>query len=153
MTRSRRALTGIAFAAAVALIVYTGFAYMGWTSDHRKELAGLLGPAGTALLDGASVAAWQPDANYKPQSYHATRSVDEAGFRELAASAGLAVRPTPQAVEGIWQLPPDVTVKEWAPSAVPPGAGLQASGTVGQAAVWMRWYRDRAYLVAQPSAP
>jgi hypothetical protein len=153
MTRSRRALLGAALAATVVLTAYTGFAYMGWTTDHRKDLARLLGPAGAALLDGASLGAWQPDLNYKPQSYYATRAVDEPGFRKLAADAGLAVRATPQAVEGIWQLPPDVALKEWAPSAVPPGAGLQANGTVGEAAVWMRWYRDRAYVVAQPAAP
>jgi hypothetical protein len=153
MTRSRRALAAAVVAAALVLIAYTGLAYMGWTNDHRKELDRLLGPAGSGLLDGASIAAWQPNLDYKPQSYYATRSVDETGFRSLVSDAGLALRPTPQALEGIWQLPPDVALKEWAPSAVPPGSGLQANGMVGQAAVWMRWYRDRAYVVAQPSAP
>jgi hypothetical protein len=149
---TRRALLGIALAA-VAFIVYSGQSYMGWNSDHRSDLERLLGPTGAVVADGAAVAAWQPDPDYKPQGYYATRAVDEAGFRKLAGSVALKVGPTPQVVEGIWQLPPGLSVKDWAPSAVPPGMGLQASGTVGQAAVWMRWYRDKAYIVAQPSAP
>jgi hypothetical protein len=149
MTTSRRALLGSAAAAAIALFSYGGWAYMRWNSDYRDDLTRLLGNAGAPLVADAAIAVWQPDLNHKPESYFARRTIDEAGFRKIVVDAGLAARPTPDVVEAVWELPPGVALDGWTPSTVPPGAGLQASGIVGDVAVWVRWYRDQAYVVAQ----
>jgi hypothetical protein len=127
-------------------------------SANRKaiaEMQRLLGAAGAELVSaGDAVAEWAPDPNYKAQAYYAWRSQSEAEFRKALSKAGLEARPTTAADQAVWRLPDDVRLPGWDPV---PAAGntrlLQADGTVGSGAVWMRWHGGRAYLVVQPSGP
>ena len=115
---------------------------------HRRELRRLLGSAGAAIApDDAAIAAWAPDPDHQPQQYHLLRALDEAAFRALARQAGLALQPSPQGREAIWRLPAGVSLAGWAADAVPPGAGLQAQGAVGETVTWMRWHRGQLFVV------
>lgn len=138
---------------AALAIFLVGYMQMIWINQHEREIRHLLGPKGEGLLQDAQIVAWQPDLNYKPQAYYVVRSADEAGFRRLALQGNLPVIPSPEALEGVWQLPDGLQVRGWTPHNVPPRAGLQASGTIGAGAVWLRWYQGHMFLVVLPSAP
>lgn len=104
-------------------------------------------------MEDATVVAWVPDSNYKPQAYYLHRSLDETMFRHLAKQAGLSIVPSPDVVEAIWRLPVGLNFPGWTPEDIPPNAGIQTSGTVGTVAVWVRWYNGNMFLVALPSMP
>ena len=144
---------GVVIASIISIIVLFGYAHMEWIGNHRQDLRNLLAPNGEVLVQDAAIVAWEPDANYKPQAYYLVRSLEEAIFRRLAKQANLTVVPSPEVAEGVWQLPAGLKLHGWTPQDVPPSAGLQASGTVGTAAVWLRWYRGKMFLVALPSSP
>jgi hypothetical protein len=153
MMSARRTVPSLILALALGLGAYLGWMNMGWGNSEMKDLKRLLGPVGAALVEDCELVAWQPDLNAKPQAYYLRRRVDEAAFRGLAGQAGFTVAPVPALVEAVWRLPPDLAFPGWAAATVPPGAGLQASGSVGEAAVWLRWHDGAAYMVMLPSAP
>ena len=144
----RRSALIAAAAVAAVFAIYPKVTDMSSSRSHLREVRRLLGSAGEAIApDDTAIAAWAPDANYKPQQYNLVRSVDEAAFRTLAQRAGLAVQATPEAREAIWQLPAGVTLAGWSADAVPPGAGLQARGGVGETVTWMRWHQGQLFVV------
>ena len=143
----------IAAAGGAAVLVF-GLALTGrnTSAEHLGELQRLLGDAGAAIArDDMAIAAWTPDPDHKPQQYRLLRSVDEAGFRAMAQQAGLVVQATPQATEAIWRLPAGVALAGWAADTVPPGAGLQARGAVGETVTWLRWHQGRLFAVVVPA--
>lgn len=119
---------------------------------HRGELKALLGEGGATIAEGADITAWQPSLDYKPKAYYWMRSLDEPDFRALVTRAGFLLGPVPAVPEGVWTLPPDIKFAGWTPQAVPAGAGLQANGNLGRAAVWLRWFDGRMYAVALRSS-
>ena len=120
---------------------------------HGKELRRLLGPTASGWPNGARIVAWQPDLNYKPQSYYFLREVDEAGFRRMVAMAGLSVAPASAAVvDAVWRLPDGIRLNGWSDT-VPAGGALQAHGHVGAAAVWLRWAAGRVSFVVEQASP
>ena len=146
--------TALIAAAAVAAVfaLYPEVTNMSSSRSHLREVRRLLGRAGEAIApDDASIAAWAPDPNYKPQQYHLLRPMDEAAFRALAQQGGLTVSPTPEAKEAIWRLPAGVSLAGWAADTVPPGAGLQARGGVGETVTWMRWHQGQLFVVVLPA--
>lgn len=153
MTASRRLWLGALASGVMGAGLYFGKTDMGWmTSSKRDDLVRLLGAQGEALVGDAAIAAWVPDPNYKPRSYHLVRALDEAAFRRLAGQAGLAVAASPAVVEGVWRLPDGVTLPGWAAPDVPPGAGLQVHGPVGSTQLWWRWHQGQAFMVVRPAA-
>jgi hypothetical protein len=149
----RRSALIAAAAVAAVFALYPEVTNMSSSRTHLREVRRLLGRAGEAVAsDDASIAAWEPDPNYKPQQYHLVRKLDEASFRALAQQAGLAVQASPQASEAIWRLPAGVTLAGWAADAVPPGAALQARGGVGEAVLWLRWYQGQLFVVVLPAS-
>lgn len=152
MNSVKRIVQGLGISSIIFLIVILGYVKMGWIGNHGQDLRNLLAPAGEALVQDAAIVAWEPDANYKPQAYYVVRSIDESMFRRLVQLVNLPVVPSPDVAEGIWQLPVGLKLHDWTPQDVPPSAGLQASGTVGASAVWLRWYRGKMFLVALPSS-
>lgn len=149
----RSTVPSLILALVVGLGLYLGWMNMTWFSSDMKDLERMLGPTGATLIEDSRLKAWQPDLNAKPQTYYLQRDLGEAAFRRLAGQAGLGVASVPAVAEAVWRLPPDLAFPGWAAAAVPPGAGLQAGGSVGEAAVWLRWYDGMAYLVVVPSAP
>jgi hypothetical protein len=149
----RRSALMAAAAVAAVFAFYPKVTEMSSTRSNLREIRRLLGSAGEAIAsDDASIAAWAPDANYKPQRYHLLRKMDEAAFRALAQQAGLAVQPSPEASEAIWRLPAGMALTGWTADKVPPGAALQASGGVGEAVAWMRWHQGQLFVVVLPAA-
>ena len=148
MNRRLLALGGTGLLAVAGFASYFGSHNMGWFDSSRKDLARLLGVHAAALMDDSThLAAWSPDTNYKPQSYYAVRDMDEAAFRNTAARVSLQVAAVPAVVDAIWRLPAGVALPGWSADSWPLGAGLQFNGTVGGAAVWMRWHQGRSCLV------
>ncbi len=153
MKASRRAWLGLALLTVVGGGAFLGLTQMGLFNSHQRDFRRLLGREGASLADDSAIAAWAPDPNYQPLAYYLQRDLDEAGFRQLASQTGLTVAPTPEVAEAVWRLPAGLAVAGWSAQDIPPGAGLQVSGTVAAAAVWLRWYRGKAYIVVQTSAP
>jgi hypothetical protein len=152
MLGRRSALIAAATVAAV-FAFYPKVTDMSSSRSHLREVRRLLGRAGEAIApDDATIAAWAPDPNYKPQQYHLLRPLDEAAFRALAQQAGLAVQASPTASEAIWRLPAGVALPGWTADAVPPGAALQARGAVGETVTWMRWHQGQAFIVVMPAS-
>jgi len=151
--RKHRIFWGVVIVTTIYTTLLLGQTKMGWLNSDRREVQKMLGADGKALVGDATIKAWQPDANYKPQSYYLLRELGEQSFRQLAEQAGLEIRPSPEVVEAVWELPEDIKLQDWAPLDVPPTNGLQASGTVGAAALWMRWYQDQLFMVALRSSP
>ena len=151
MIGRRSALVAAAVVAAV-FAFYPKVTDMSSSRSHLREVRRLLGSAGTAIApDDTAIAAWAPDANYKPKQYRLLRPMDEAAFRALAQQAGLAVQPSPEASEAVWRLPAGVALAGWTADTVPPGAALQARGGVGEAVVWLRWYQGQLSIVVLPA--
>ncbi|MES2717004.1 MAG: hypothetical protein V4795_14640 [Pseudomonadota bacterium] len=149
MMRRLLMLGAVAALGAAGLATFLGSNSMGWFDSSRKDLGRLLGEHAAVLLDdSARTAAWSPDSNFKPQNFYMLRDMDEATFRRAATRVGLPVGPAPAATDSVWRLPTGVTLPGWLADALPAGAGLQCSGTLGGAAVWMRWYQGHAYVVA-----
>lgn len=149
----RRAVVIAAVAAAAGFALYPGLTDMGWMRSDHQDLRRLLGSPGDALVsDDSRIAAWTPDANYRPQGYYLLRALDEPGLRALAGQTGLSLSPS-GAAEAVWRLPAPLKLPGWAADQLAPGAGLQARGTLGGAAVWLRWYQGQAFLVVLPSSP
>ena len=152
MMLGRRSALIAAAAVAAVFAIYPEVTDMSSTRSHLREVRRLLGSAGEAIApDDAAIAAWSPDANYKPKQYRLLRAMDEAAFRALAQQAGLAVQATPEASEAIWRLPAGVTLAGWTADAVQPGAGLQARGGVGETVTWMRWHQGLVFVVVTPA--
>ena len=148
----RRSALIAAAAVAAVFAFYPEVTDMGSSRSHLREVRRLLGSAGEAIApDDTAIAAWAPDANYKPKQYRLLRPMDEPAFRALAQQAGLAVQQSPEASEAIWRLPAGVTLAGWAADAVPPGAALQARGGVGETVTWMRWHQGQLYVVVTPA--
>ncbi len=153
MTR-RRAVVIAAAVAAAGFALYPGMTDMGWFRPHHQDLRRLLGSPGDALVsDEARIAAWAPDANYRPQAYYLLRAIDEPALQALARQTGLGLAPPGSGQEAVWRLPQGVALDGWAADALAPGAGLQARGTLGGAAVWLRWHQGQAFIVVLPSGP
>lgn len=145
---------------AVLIVAAGPAAYWGgsrWMTHRHADAAGLrqlLGDAAEPLLGAdATLAAWTPDANYRPQAWYALRPIDEAALHRLAAQQQLVLRPPPAAPEAVWLLPAGVVLPGWRAATLPPEGTLQARGTLGQAAVWLRWHGGMLYLVALVSGP
>ena len=153
MSVSRRSVLWLMAILSIGTLLFLGQTQMNWFSSHERDLKGLLSPAGEALVDDGTLAAWQPDPNYKAQAYYLTRRIDEAGFQRLVQPTGLEAGPPPQVPEAVWELPPGVALKDWTAQDVPPGAGLQANGALGATIVWLKWYEGRMFLVATVSSP
>ena len=157
MISSRRGMLAagsLAAALAVLVTLFTGMTPMGWFNSDRSDLQRLLGPTASLLADErAQLVAWSPDSNYKPKGYYLIQPLGEVAFRQQARTVGLSVNPSPANAEAVWLLPDSVVLPGWAAADVPPGAGLQASGTLGGMAVWLRWYQGQAYTVAWVSSP
>ena len=148
----RRSALIAAAAVAAVFAFYPEVTDMSSSRSHLREVRRLLGSAGEAIApDDAVIAAWAPDANYKPKQYRLLRAMDEAAFRALAQQAGLTVTPTPEATEAIWRLPAGVSLTGWKADTVPPGAGLQARGGVGGTVTWMRWHQGELFVVVLPA--
>lgn len=147
MSARRRLLWALGLAA-IAVVAASSWESTMFGSGDRGRLRTLLGSDGALLVDDATVAAWQPDENYVPKRFHALRALDEATFRRLAAQVGLKVGPSPAAEEAIWRLPEGVTLAGWRAPDAPPAGALQASGQVGTAGVWLRWFDGTMYMVA-----
>jgi hypothetical protein len=154
MTSTRRRAVAVVSVAAAFAAFFAWMAAMGWFNSDRSDLRRLLGPTAAILADdSARLAAWAPDSNYKPTSYYLLQMLDEAAFRQQVDAVGLSVGPSPASAEAVWRLPEGVVLQGWAADEVPPGAGLQASGTLGGMAVWLRWHQGQAYTVAWVSSP
>jgi hypothetical protein len=148
----RRSALMAAAAVAAVFAFYPKVTDMSSSRSHLREVRRLLGSAGETIApDDSSIAAWAPDANYKPQRYHLLRKMDEAAFRALAQQAGLAVQPAPEASEAVWRLPAGVALAGWTADKVPPGATLQARGAVGETVTWMRWHQGQLFVVVLPA--
>lgn len=153
MARRRAVVIG-AVAAAAGFALYPGLTDMAWMRSHHQDLRRLLGSPGDALVsDEARIAAWAPDANYQPQGYYLLRAIDEPGLRALAQRVGLVLAPPTTGHEAVWRLPQGVELAGWAADALAPGTGLQSRGTLGGAAVWLRWHQGQAFIVVLPSGP
>jgi hypothetical protein len=153
MNSQKRLLIGLAIFLALSATFYIGRSSMHWNNSHLQDLRRLLTSSGAILVEDADISAWEPDANYKPQAYYFLRAMDEASFARLAKQIGITAAPTPEVTEGIWRLPGGLGLQGWIAQDIPPGSGQQASGTVGAAAVWLRWYRGQMYGVVLPSSP
>lgn len=116
----------------------------------RRELGELMGPGAVGLLRDATIVAWQPSADYKPEAYYWTRTLDEAQFRAHASDVGLSPEPTTTRLPGALKLPDDVQVCDWRLDAQADAPGLQAEGEVGDTRVWLRWSAGRLYGAAMP---
>ena len=148
----RRSAVIAAAAVAAVFAFYPEVTDMGSSRSHLREVRRLLGSAGEAIApDDAAIAAWAPDANYKPKQYRLLRPMDEAAFRALAQQAGLTVAASPEATEAIWRLPAGVALAGWSAGSVAPGAGLQAQGAVGETVTWMRWHQGKLFVVVLPA--
>lgn len=148
----RRSALIAAAAVAAVFAIYPKVTDMSSSRSHLREVRRLLGSAGEAIApDDTAIAAWAPDANYKPKQYRLLRPMDEAAFRALVQQVGLAVQPSPEASEAIWRLPAGMTMAGWAADAVPPGAALQARGGVGETVTWMRWHQGQLFVVVTPA--
>ena len=148
----RRSALIAAAAVAAVFAIYPKVTDMSSSRSHLREVRRLLGSAGEAIApDDTAIAAWAPDANYKPKQYRLLRPMDEAAFRALVQKVGLAVQPSPEASEAIWRLPAGMTMAGWAADAVPPGAALQARGGVGETVTWMRWHQGQLFVVVLPA--
>jgi len=150
----RRTLSAVLVVAAGPAVYWGG---QRWMDHHHTDAAGLrqlLGAAAEPLLGwDATLAAWVPDANYRPQAWYAMRPLDAAALHRLAAQQQLVLRPPPAAAEALWQLPAGVVLPGWRAATLPAEGTLQARGTLGQAAVWLRWHGGTLYLVALVSGP
>ena len=148
MKRQHLAL-GAAAVLAAGLAGCIGISSMGWFDSTRRDLQQFRGASGAAWLDNsARLLAWSPDPNYKPQADYLLSTMDEAAFRRAAGSGGLALVPVPPIEQGVWRLPAGVSLSGGQADSLPPGAGLQAQGTVGMVAVAACWHQGHAYLVA-----
>lgn len=152
-SRRRLALGAVVALAGAGGVALFGRRFMQIFDSTRGDLQQLLGAAGAAWLDdSAQISAWSPpDLNYKPQAYYLMRNMDEAAFRAAAAQVGLEVVPAPPLEQAVWRLPNGVTLLGWRADSLPPGAGLQIGGSVGQAAVSARWHQGLAFLVVTVS--
>jgi hypothetical protein len=133
----------LAVAAAAAL---TQGCVMWPFGNAKKDVQSLIGGS-DAWLRGAEVVAWQPDPNYKPQSYFVSHAASESEFRSWAASLQLQVDPAPAIPPNVFILPDKVTLKGWDPSAE---AALDARGTRGRSALWSRWRAGHVSTVVAP---
>lgn len=122
-------------------------------NESHNELVALLGPAGQSLIASAQIAAWSPDANYKPMAYYLIRALDEAQFQSMASSAGMVPKPAPRVADATWQLAPGVSLSDWTVRPMPPEGALQFQGPMGQAMVWVRWQGGQAFMVVKPAMP
>lgn len=143
----RGALLALLILIGILWLTGVGLNDMGFFSSDKQDLRRLLGDPGTALVEGAEVATWQPDPDHKPSTYYALRSMDESNMRKLAKSLGMTVAPIPALEEAIWKLPPEVRLPGWAAAAVAPGDGLQGQATFGSANAWMRWHGGQLFVV------
>jgi hypothetical protein len=151
MSRRIFFVTAAGFVLGLAYILQQGVNPMSWFNHQGADLRRLLGSTAADWSEGARIAMWQPDANYKPQCYYILREVDEAGFRRMAAVAGLTVAPAPAVVEAVWRLPAGVQLDGWSDTA--PVGALQARGMVGAAAVWLRWSAGWVSIVVEQASP
>ena len=148
----RRSALIAAAAVAAVFAIYPKVTDMSSSRSHLREVRRLLGSAGEAIApDDATIAAWAPDANYKPKQYRLLRPMDEAAFRALAQQAGLTVAASPEATEAIWRLPAGMALAGWTADKVPPGAGRQARGSIGETVTWMRWHQGQLFVVVTPA--
>ena len=116
----------------------------------RRDLGVLMGPSAVGLLRDATIVAWQPSADYKPEAYYWTKPLNEAQFRAHASDVGLSPEATTTRLPGALKLPDDVRVRDWQLDAQADVPGLQAEGDVGSTRVWLRWSAGRLYGAAMP---
>ena len=123
-----------------------------WPFDRdKRELANILGPAAAPWLDGAEIAAWTPDPNYKSPSYFVVRDMSEDDFRAWATAADLRVSDTPSVPSGVFVLPAGVEVGRWLGHTVEGSVGVEGQGTTSRASIWSRWYAGVTYTVVRPA--
>jgi len=118
-----------------------------WPFDSAKKDVNALIGGSDAWLRHATVVAWQPDPNYKPESYFIVNATTEAEFRSWAASLNLLVGPAPAIPPNVFVLPAGVSVEGWSPATE---GALDARGTRGRVTIWSRWRAGRASTVVTP---
>ena len=150
--RARSAITvGLVTVIVLGIVIgLKGTAVWPFGSDE-KELADILGADAAAWLEGAEIAAWQPDLNRKPESYFVMRPMSGDDFRAWAAAAQLTMTKTPGFASGVLVLPDGVTLSRWLGKPVEGAAGLDAEGTTPRAVIWSRWSDGVAYTVVDPT--
>lgn len=121
--------------------------------SSTQQLAQLMGATGALLIKSARVTAWQPDPDHQPAGYYLVGAGDEAEWQRLNESMGLSTGANGPRGPGIWRLPPGLEMPDWAASDLPAEPAHQSHGTVGTAAVWLRWHGNTIYAVVMPSAP
>ena len=141
---------GIAAWLALLVVAAAGVVVQGcamWPfGNAKKDVQSLVGGS-EDWLSGAEIVAWQPDPNYKPQSYFIVHAASESEFRSWAASLQLQVDPAPAIPPNVFVLPEGVSLTGWNAS---PEAALDARGTRGRTPVWSRWRAGRASTVVAP---
>jgi hypothetical protein len=114
--------------------------------NAKKDVQSLVGGSGE-WLRSAEIVAWQPDPNYKPQSYFIVHSAAESDFRAWATALQLQVDPAPAIPPNVFVLPDGIALAGWN---VSPEAALDARGTRGRTMVWSRWRNGRVSTVVAP---
>ncbi len=118
---------------------------------EHDEVAGILGPAALPWLEGAEIAAWTPDPNFKAQSYFVVRTMSEAEFRSWAAAVRLQVSEAPSIPSGVFATPDGVTLTRWITGPTPDASSLDAQGDTDRAAIWSRWQEGVGFTVIHPA--
>ena len=152
--RARSAVAiGLALGSLVVLgilITLKGTAVRPFGSDPQ-DLAEILGANAAPWLEGAEIVAWQPDPNWKAQSYFVVRAMSRDDFGAWAAAVELKVSQTPSFGSGVFVLPDGVTLSRWPEKKTEGATGLDAEGTTASAVIWSRWSDGLAYTVVHPT--
>lgn len=118
-------------------------------NSSRTDLHRMLGSDVTPWLEHAEIASWTPDLNQKPQRYFVAAALSADEFRSWTGSIKLVVSDAPTVPNGVWKLPPDITLKHWV-DASSTTALIDAQGSTAGANVWARWSDGIAYIVVYP---
>jgi len=118
-------------------------------TSSRTELHRMLGADSSPWLEHAEVVPWTPDLNQKPQRIFISAALSADEFKAWAGAIKLVVSNVPGVPNGVWKLPPDVTLKHWA-AAPSTSALIDAQGSTADAIVWARWSDGLANIVVYP---